>query len=298
MSAQANTVSPLKVVVLTRPQAMASPSSATPTARHHRPTSLELALEQKGYPVQHVPLIDIEGPSEPQIIEQLSARLDQFQAIMFVSPQAVLHFFEHIKVEMNHWVTPCWVTGGGSHSALLKMGVKEALIFKPNDDSGLWDSEHLWLRVGSMVSAGQRVLIVRGRDDSHGPQKELSLAAQPQSAMGHDSGVGREFLSQKLQEKGLEVNYLVAYQRRSPLWSPAQCTKARQLLGPSCVWVFTSSQAAKNLAHLLKPVDFSNALAIATHERIAKELRHLGFGVVLLSLPGAQEVMRSLESLS
>jgi len=288
-----------KVVVITRPQVVASSDvqRATPHVHlSHQPSALELALEQKGHSVQHVPLIDIHGPPEPQIIEQMAGRLNEFRAIMFVSPQAVAHFFGHLKYEMAHWVTPCWVTGGGSQAALLRVGVKASLIFQPNDGSGVWDSEHLWRRVESLVSPGQRVLIVRGKDDLQMPKTEGSSGDQ--SAGDIDHGTGREYLSQKLQQKGLQVSYVVAYQRCSPVWDPAQCMRARELLGPSCVWLFTSSQAAKNLAQLLMPVDFSKALAIATHERIAKELRYLGFGVVLLSLPGAQDVMRSLESLA
>jgi uroporphyrinogen-III synthase len=155
----------------------------------------------------------------------------------------------------------------------------------------LWDSEHLWLRVKETVHPGQSVLIVRGTD----PQR---LDEEANGSHVGLEGVGREYLSQQLKDKGLEVTYVVAYQRRAPLWSQAQQMQARALLNASSVWVFTSSQAARNLAEQLKPVDFSKARAIATHERIATELRHLGFGVVLLSRPGVAEVLRSLESLA
>jgi uroporphyrinogen-III synthase len=50
------------------------------------------------------------------------------------------------------------------------------------------------------------------------------------------------------------------------------------------------------VAHL-QPVDFSNARAIVTHERIAKALHDVGFGVVLLSRPDVVDVLRSLESM-
>lgn len=298
MGAQEKSVSQsVKVVVLTRPRSLRSLESRAVSGSN--PSTLELALQEQGYKIQHVPLIDIQGPPEPQIIEQLSAQLHQFQAIMFVSPQAVMHFFEHLRMDMSRWTTPCWVTGGGSEAALLRAGVKAELIFKPEDDSGLWDSEHLWLRVEGLVNAAQRVLIVRGRDDAKASSGAVDVDQDLRDGVvqSMDAGVGREYLSQKLQDKGIEVRYLVAYQRSSPTWTQEECSRVRDLLGPGKVWLFTSSQAAKNLAQLLKPFDFSNALAIATHERIAKELRHLGFGVVLLSLPGAKDLMRSLESL-
>ncbi len=265
-----------RTVVITRPKA---PSSVW-----------DQALGAAGFTLQHVPLIVIDGPPRPQDIESVAAQLHRFQAIMFVSPQAVVQFFRHCRLDMSAWRTPCWATGGASHAALLKAGVQAALILMPEDESGLWDSEHLWLRVKETVNAGQKVLIVRGTDLEHRDptQSDPQWLAQ---------GVGREFLSQQLKDKGLDVTYLVAYQRRSPLWDQAQCSQVRALLHSPSVWIFTSSQAARNLAAQLKPFDFSSAQAIATHERIAQELRHLGFGVVLLSRPGVTDVVRSLESL-
>ena len=260
--------------------------------RPKAPSSLwDKALVDAGFRVQHQPLIEIDGPPEPQTIQRVAEQLHHFQAIMFVSPQAVVQFFHHCRADMSAWQTPCWATGGASHAALLKAGVPSSLILMPEDASGLWDSEHLWLRVKETVHPGQSVLIVRGTDPQHLDQEANG------SRLGLE-GVGREYLSQQLKDKGLEVTYVVAYQRRAPLWSQAQQMQARALLNSSSVWVFTSSQAARNLAEQLKPVDFSKAQAIATHERIAKELRQLGFGVVLLSRPGVAEVLRSLESLS
>ncbi len=300
----------LRTVVITRPKAKASPlasslastSSSSPLSVV-APSPLETLLHREGYPTKHLPLIDIAGPPEPRAIEDLRDRCHLFQAIMFVSPQAVRHFFRHLKADMSAWTTPCWVTGGGSQEALLDCGVPASLIYKPEDDSGSWDSEHLWLRVHGEVSAGQRVLIVRGQEASPAMGRERAIDKASSWVHGHATaemkmqGVGREYMSQKLEEKGVLVSYLVAYERGVPQWSPSQIAQVRELLEPSCVWLFTSSQAAKNLAELLKPVDFSRALALATHERIAKELVQLGFGVVLLSLPGAEDVKRSLESL-
>lgn len=292
---------PSKRVVLTRPQVLSQDQTELKA-----PDRLVQSLALHGYRIEHVPLMEIAPSPESPGIEECAQQLHQFHAIMFVSPQAVKHFFARLKWEMSSWTTPCWVTGGGSHAALVNLGVKPSLIVMPDDDSGLWDSEHLWLRVEKSVQAGQKVLIVRGRDvgPSSTPMQASVPVIEGDAPAVHlkedasQDGTGREYLSQKLQAKGLEVRYWVAYQRRAPSWSVQQSLRARALLTPSCVWLFTSSQAAKNLAELLKPVDFSQSVAIATHERIVKELRHLGFGVVLLSLPGAKELMRSLESLS
>ncbi len=271
-----------------------APSSST-TVVITRPKAPSLlwnkALGDAGFKVLHVPLIEIDGPPDPQDLEGVAEHLHDYQAIMFVSPQAVAQFFLHCRVNMSTWQTPCWATGGASHAALLKAGVQATLILMPEDESGLWDSEHLWLRVKETVKAGQKVLIVRGTDLQH----HEPVAKDPQWAA---QGMGREYLSEQLKDKGLEVTYLVAYQRRPPLWSEAQRMQVRALLNANSVWIFTSSQAARNLAEQTKPIDLSQAKAIATHERIAGELRHLGFGVVLLSRPGVAEVLRSLESLA
>lgn len=258
-------------VVITRPKA---PSD-----------SWQRAFRGRGFQVQHLPLIEIKGPPEPRALQNMGSHLDQFQAIMFVSPQAVVQFFQHLELDMSAWRTPCWATGGGSKAALLEAGISEPFIWMPQDESGLWDSEHLWLRVKDTVQAGQKVLIVRGTDQ---------YASGPGDM---DRGVGREFLSQQLHAHGLEVVYVVAYQRLCPVWQEDKRQSVKEFLKPTHVWVFTSSQAVHNLVAHLKPVDFSNARAIVTHERIAKALHDVGFGVVLLSRPDVVDVLRSLESM-
>ena len=262
----------VRTVVITRPQA---PSEDWLSA-----------LRDKGLRVHHLALIEIEGPPDPNALKTVGSHVDHYQALMFVSPQAVAQFFLHLQFDMSAWRTPCWVTGGGSKAALLKAGVGEPCIWMPQDESGLWDSEHLWLRVQHTVKPAQKVLIVRGMDQHAGGPKDLS------------HGMGREFLSQQLIAHGLEVNYVVAYQRRSPIWREEQRQRVREFLKPTHVWVFSSSQAVSNLAEQLKGADFSQACAIVTHERIATALRDLGFGVVLLSRPDVKDVLRSLESIS
>jgi uroporphyrinogen-III synthase len=62
------------------------------------------------------------------------------------------------------------------------------------------------------------------------------------------------------------------------------------------VWLFSSSEAVENLRKV-SDSQWSKALAIATHPRIAQAAKDAGFGVVYESRPLLADVAASIESL-
>ena len=62
------------------------------------------------------------------------------------------------------------------------------------------------------------------------------------------------------------------------------------------VWLFGSSQAIANLCTLLPAADWSGALAVATHPRIAQSATAAGFGRVATALGRLDELVASIES--
>ena len=244
------------------------------------------ALQVAGYPALALPLIDVGPVSNSQPVLQAWATWSEFQAVMFVSAQAVRYFF-HSQTSGPAWThgPRCWATGPGTHKALLQAGVPEAWIDSPAADAAQFDSEALWQRVSAQVQTGKPVLIVRG----------LDVNTQPDASL---KGTGRDWLAQQLQATGASVHIVVAYERRAPEWSAAQKALAVQAATDGSLWCFSSSQAIQNLARALPAQSWAQARCMTTHPRIAQTAQSLGFGDIHLTKPSLAALIVSLESLA
>ncbi len=254
------------------------------------------ALQAAGHDALALPLIEVGPATHRQPVAQAWAQWAEFQAVMFVSAQAVRYFFDSQPAAMRAdagqaasvtWAygPRCWATGPGTHKALLQAGVPEACIDSPAADATQFDSEALWQRVACQVKAVQPVLIVRGHDVSTDAGAPLN-------------GTGRDWLAQQLQVVGVTAQFVVAYERRAPVWSAAQQAQAVQAAADGRVWCFSSSQAIHNLAHGLPAQNWAKARCIATHPRIAQTAQALGFGEIQMSKPSLADLLVSLESLA
>jgi len=258
-----------------------------------------------GFSVEHWPLIHIEAASFGEGLERAIGQWARWRAVFFVSPQAVLYFFQHAQYArgaLDLQQTRCWATGAGTREALLGQGVAADLIDTPNLNSGIWDSEHLWLEVQDQVRAHDQVLIVRGGEVSGASlvqDSEVHSASEQGATHKDRTGAGREYLAEHLRRQGAQVNWAVAYLRRVPQWSSAQVALAKQALCDGSVWILTSSQAVRNMQDLLgnDVASWSQGRAIATHDRIAQALSRAGFGVVRESRPNIESLLGSLESM-
>jgi len=254
------------------------------------------ALHAAGYDAQALPLIDVGSVKNTQPVVQAWVHWSDWQAVMFVSAQAVRYFFdcqpsalraEAAKDTGAMWVNGprCWATGPGTHKALLQAGVPEACIDSPPADAVQFDSEALWQRVSAHIQRGKPVLIVRGKDVQASTDADLI-------------GTGRDWLAQQLQAAGAAAQFVVAYERRAPVWTDAQKTQAVLAATNGDVWCFSSSQAIQHLALALPTQSWASARCIATHARIAQTAQALGFGEVHLSRPRVADVLGSLECLA
>ncbi|MET0333430.1 MAG: uroporphyrinogen-III synthase, partial [Rhizobacter sp.] len=66
----------------------------------------------------------------------------------------------------------------------------------------------------------------------------------------------------------------------------------------SHLWLFSSSEAITHLQGLAPHADWSQALALATHPRIAQTARLLGMGRVLEARPSAEAVIACIQSIA
>jgi uroporphyrinogen-III synthase len=255
------------------------------------------ALQAAGHSALALPLIEVGSATHAQPVADAWAQWPQWQAVMFVSAQAVRYFFERqpsaMRADAGHaasftWAQGprCWATGPGTHKALLQAGVPEVCIDSPSPEASQFDSEALWQRVGAQVQAGRAVLIVRGHDAAREP------------TAGPGQGTGRDWLAQQLDRAGASAQFVVAYERRPPVWTAAQRAAATRAATDGSVWCFSSSQAVTHLQQVLPAQDWSTARCVATHTRIAQTAKTLGFGDVHISRPLVADVLASLESLA
>lgn len=246
-------------------------------------------LSALGLDALALPLITVGPVAEPAALVQAWQQLGEYVAVMFVSGNAVAHFFASKPALAAGFSseyaikTRAWAPGPGTASALLRAGVPAQCIDVPASDAGQFDSEALWQVVGQQVGAGDRVLIVRGGDPAG------SSEAAP--------GAGRAWFAQRVASAGARPEFVVAYQRCAPDFSPEERQLACQAASDGSVWLFSSAQAVANLSAWLPGQSWAQARALATHPRIAAAAKKAGFCVVCESRPTLPDVVASIESM-
>ena len=219
-----------------------------------------------------------------------------YRAVMFVSGNAVQHFFASNNPEtldskaLLATDIRAWTPGPGTESALLQAGLPSAQIDGPSPDASQFESESLWQNVHDQVRAGDHVLIVRGASPAGSPAYSGSAST---TAL---QGAGRDWLAARLREAGAEVELLAVYERQLPAWTPLQHDLARQAASDGSLWLFSSSEAVANLQQLLPRQQWTQGVALTTHERIANKALSAGFGRILHSRPSLKDVVASIES--
>ena len=244
-------------------------------------------LTQHGFDTASVPLIDIAPAPDLAPLAQAWAQLEDFDAVMFVSGNAVTHFFANQPQGLTppftsaHSRPRAMVTGPGSYAALLALGAAPQAIDAPALDGGQFDSETLWQHVRSQVRPGFRVLIVRGDSGDQGSSTQ---------------GVGRDWFAQQVVGAGGQCAFVVAYQRLAPVWSLQEKNSIMAAASDGSFWLLSSTEALGNLIASMPEQNWQHTKAVATHPRIAKAALAAGFGTVLESRPLIQEVIASIES--
>lgn len=239
------------------------------------------ALNSKGVPAHVLPLIAIKPVPDAAALIETFSHLGSYAALMFVSGNAVRHFFTAFKrfsprlLESGLLEMAAWSPGPGTSAVLRECGWPSALIVQPAADAAQFDSESLWQSVRAHVRPEDRVLIVRGGDTQGRSQ-------------------GRDWLAEQLTHAGVTVEQVVAYCRTAPIFDAEQKALARQAAGDGTVWVFSSSEAIANLRKSAAGQNWQKARALVTHPRIAQAAREAGFGTVRQSRPVMQAVVQTL----
>lgn len=247
------------------------------------PFSSELDALGRSWTPVHWPLIDIAPVADAATLSRVQAAWQdwpRWQAAIWVSAAAARHFFSHRPTGHDWGEVKAWCTGPGTARALLGLGVPAHCLIHPGVGSLQWDSESLWDLVQNTLRAHEPVLRVRGRD-------------QDQTGV---EGQGRDWLADRLRERGIEFHSVAVYERARPQWTSSQLQEARLALSDGSVWWFTSTQAVEHLGQLLPDASFAQARAVVTHPRIAKACEARAWGQVKLSSPDAVSVLKSIKS--
>ncbi len=232
------------------------------------------ALQALGQAAQALPLIDIAAPRDPAPVQAAWQQLAGLALVMFVSANAVEHFFQERPAGLA-WPADVLAasTGPGTSRALREAGVPEAALVQPAVDSPRLDSEALWAQLQGRDWQGRAALIVRGED-------------------------GRDWLADTLQARGAQVRFVAAYRRLRPqLDDQQEALLAAALRAPAeHLWLFSSSEAVANLRALKPRANWSSGQALASHPRIAQAAHAAGFATVAVVPPTPQAVVQWLKS--
>lgn len=300
-------------------------------------------LGARGIDASALPLIAIAPCADAaarQALRAARARIGQrargagraaYGALMFVSANAVAHFFDCnpdtpdalISTAFVATKMRAWAAGPGTAAALLRAGVPPAQIDAPAPGAAQFDSEALWQQVAQQVRPGMRVLIVRGcsrpgggagggstmggadqaggmgRNDSGdatGNGIDAIAGANAIAGSAATQGTGRDWLARQIGAAGGQVDWLAAYQRSAAPLSAAQRAQAAQAAQAGALWLLCSADAVRHLAALLSPRQRAAARALTTHPRIAQVASAAGFGRVRSCRPGLADVLASIES--
>ena len=260
------------------------------------------AIQKAGHEAVYLPLIEIGPAPDTQAVDLAWQQWPRWQAVMFVSAQAVRMFFAQRPMQAG---PRFWATGPGTRQALIEAGVAANAIDAPNADSAQFDSEALWQVVSPSLKKQVPVLIVRGNEDSLDSNPTLTANAHANANANSNpsnnqpvnpQGVGRDWVAQQIIHAGASVEFVVAYSRRPPHWSATQLEIAKQAASDGSVWCFSSSQAVLHLQAQLPNVQWNKACCVATHARIAQTARDVGFVHVVQTRPVLSDVLASLES--
>lgn len=263
-------------VLVTRPEHQAAPLCAlleSAGARVIRLPALQInaVADQHGLPPVSSPAFSIAAASQSaasygsQAANSDSApppgSTDAFDLIVFTSANAV-HF--GASVARNHAAAALAAIGPATARALAQQGLTVSVT-----PSGGFDSEHLLSHPRLAEPAGQRILIVTGRQ-------------------------GRDLLRERLTARGAIVTVTAVYERLRPRYSDDYlCDLAAQFAGGGVdIITATSAEVATALLELATPTlrhEFGRVHWLVPGARVADAVRRQGITAPLIQAQSAED---------
>ena len=219
-----------------------------------------------GHPILF-PVLEIIDTPDLQPLIDVSARLEDYQLAVFISPNAVVRTMSQV-LPRRIWPARLRVAaiGKGSVRELERFGVTGVIA-----PARYFDSEHLLELPELQTVAGQRVAIFRGDG-------------------------GRELLGDTLAARGARVDYIECYRRARPDADAAPLLQAWAGNALHAVTI-TSSEGMRNLFAMVGQsgqLRLQQTPVFAPHPRIAAVARELGCNAVIDTAPGDDGLMDAL----
>jgi len=224
--------------------------------------ALARALEEAGEESLWVPAFEIGPAPDTGQLGEVLGQLSSYNLAVFVSPAAV----EATAARLGEpWPssTAIGAVGDGTRRAILARipGAATAPMFAPEtpeSDTEAGGSEQLWPVLLPAIDGLRRVLVLRAEH-------------------------GREWLLDQMRAAGAVVDTVAVYTRRVATISATEAATIGgwQAAGRTVALVIASSEAVdaviRQLDELAGVAWTRSALALASHERIARRLREAGF---------------------
>lgn len=232
-------------------------------------------LAARGVDARALPLLAIDAVVDLAELHAAWNDLPRYALVMFVSPNAVSHFFaaRPAAAAARGWPpgTQAGATGPGTLQALQIAGVPAAQCVAPPATAAQFDSAALWAQLQFQEWEGREVLVLRGDG-------------------------GRDEFAMLLRVAGAAVHFTQAYRRAVPRLGEAERALLGQALAAPArhVWWLSSTEAIGHLPSLAPGADWRAATALASHPRIAERARSLGFGRVFEAAPTLDAVLAAL----
>jgi uroporphyrinogen-III synthase len=249
-------------------------------------------LVAAGIPASALPLLRIGPCPQPELVQKVVQDLldasQPLEAVMVVSGAAFTELARALSPDTFRLLLArtsddlrFWATGPGTAEVLKAAGVVARNIDLPGltthdqkANSGVFDSKHLWQQVAHQVQRGSPVLFVKGADSS-------------------GAASGNPWLVDQVTKAGGDATVVIAYQRLPPAWSEGQKGIADTAAHDGSVWLFSSTEGMDNLPDQ----NWQDAIALATHPRIAEKAQSMGFSKVIITEPLFASVLASLKSM-
>lgn len=233
----------------------------------HQAGNLAALIRAAGGQPVIFPTLEILDPVDPQPLLDAIARLESYDLVIFVSPNAVMRMMERMAGRRD-WPVAVRVAavGKGGVGELERHGIRGVIAPQRS-----FDSEHLLEMPQLQAVSGRRVLILRGDG-------------------------GRELLGDTLTARGAQVDYVGCYRRARPQTDPAPLLQAWTQGGVQAT-VITSGEGLRNLFAMLgKPGEslLQQTPLLAPHPRIAAVARDLGCREIIETAPGDDGLMQTL----
>lgn len=214
-------------------------------------------IRQAGGRAIYFPTIEFSPPQDEKAFQQSIATLDQFDWIIFISPQAV---YQSVPLIQRNWPEfPSQInvaaTGEGTANALKMAGLPVSVY--PQED---WRSEGLLALAAFQQVQGKKIAIIRGEG-------------------------GRPYLADQLMLRGAKVSHIIAYRRDLP---KVELTGYIDLLQTQQIDIIvcTSVEILQNLQHLFG-TDYWNELRhlplVVISERMVSFAHEMQFETVFLA---------------